>query len=88
MADPANEQPDDHDVVIWHLPDRDQLDVYCVTKGSKVLGEFTGRSIGSDVFRAAIEQTERGRFVWLRDEHGFRRIYPRDPLVGDIPDLD
>jgi hypothetical protein len=29
-----SELPDDHDVIIWHLPDRDELDVYRVTKGS------------------------------------------------------
>ena len=44
--DPESDLPDDDDVIIWHLPDRDGLDVYRVTKGRTVLGEFTGRSIG------------------------------------------
>jgi hypothetical protein len=26
--------PDEHDVIIWHLDDRDDLDVFRVTKGS------------------------------------------------------
>lgn len=39
MEDPASEQPGDDDVVIWHLPERDDLDVYRVTKGSRVIGE-------------------------------------------------
>jgi hypothetical protein len=86
VEDPAVEQPDDDDVVIWHLPERDELDVYRVTKGSKIIGEFTGRSVGSSVFRAAMEQAEPGRAVWLKDERGFRRLSLYAPLVD--PDLD
>jgi hypothetical protein len=77
--DPETELPDDEDVIIWHLQDRDDLDVYRVTKGSTVLGEFTGRSIGSAVFHAAVEHTEPGRAVWLKDERPFRRLNPRNP---------
>jgi hypothetical protein len=76
---PDSELPDDDDVIIWHLPDRDDLDVYRVTKGSTVLGEFTGRSIGPVVFRAAVEHTDPGRSVWLKDERPFRRLNPARP---------
>jgi hypothetical protein len=75
--DPESELPDDDDVIIWHLEDRDDLDVYRVTKGSTVLGEFTGRSIGSTVFQAAVEHAEPDRAVWLKDERRFRRLNPR-----------
>ena len=85
MQGPASEQPVDDDVVIWHLPDRDGLDVYRVTKGARVIGEFTGRSVGPGVLQAAIEQAEPGRAVWLNDERGFRRVSPYDPLVDNIP---
>ncbi len=85
MEDSASDRPDDDDVVIWGLPERDGLDVYRVTKGSRVIGEFTGRSVGSDVFRAAIEHVEPGRVVWLKDDLGFRRLKPYDPLSEDIP---
>ena len=88
MEVPASEQPDADDVVIWHLPDRDDLDVYRVTKGPRLIGEFTGRSVGSGVFQAAIEQTEPGRAVWLKDERGIRRLTPYDPVVDQIPGLD
>jgi hypothetical protein len=71
-----SELPADDDVIIWHLQERDDLDVYRVTKGSTVLGEFTGRSIGSAVYQAAVEHAEPGRAVWLRDELGFRRLNP------------
>ena len=64
--DPESQLPDDDDVIIWHLPDRDDLDVYRVTKGPTVLGEFTGRSIGSTVFEAAVEHAQPGRAVWLK----------------------
>ena len=74
--DPKSELPDDDDVIIWHLEDQDDLDVYRVTKGSTVLGEFTGRSIGSSVFHAAIEHAEPGRAVWLKDARPFRRLNP------------
>jgi hypothetical protein len=74
--DPESELPDDDDVIIWHLEDRDDLDVYRVTKGSTVLGEFTGRSIGSTVFQAAVEHVQPGRAVWLKDERRFRRLNP------------
>ena len=77
--DPESELPDDDDVIIWHLQDRDDLDVYRVTKGSTVLGEFTGRSIGSAVFGAAVEHAERGRAVWLKDDRPFRRLNPKNP---------
>ena len=33
--------PDDDDVVIWHVEERDGLDVYRVTKGPTVIGEYT-----------------------------------------------
>lgn len=72
------DRPDDDDVIIWHLEDRDDLDVYRVTKGSTVLGEFTGRSIGSSVFRMAVEHAQPGRAVWLRDDLPFRRLNPVD----------
>ncbi len=77
--------PADDDVIIWHLEERDDLDVYRVTKGSAILGEFTGRSIGSAVFNAAVEHCEPGRPVWLKDELPFRRLNapPGDPIGGD-----
>jgi hypothetical protein len=78
--DTESELPDDDDVIIWHLQDRDDLDVYRVTKGSTVLGEFTGRSIGSVVFQAAVEHTEPGRAVWLKDDRRFRRLNPKNPV--------
>jgi len=78
--DPESEQPAVDDVIIWHLEDRDDLDVYRVTKGSTVLGEFTGRSIGSAVFHAAVEHTEPGRAVWLKDDLRFRRLNPKEPV--------
>ena len=68
--------PDDDDVIIWHLEERDGLDVYRVTKGTTVVGEFTGRSIGSSVFQTAVEHAGRGRAVWLKDERPFRRVNP------------
>ena len=77
--DPENGLPDVDDVIIWHLQDRDELDVYRVTKGSTVVGEFTGRSIGSAVFHAAVEHAEPGRAVWLKDERPFRRLNRIDP---------
>jgi len=74
--DHAQDRPNDEDVVIWHVQERDDLDVYRVTKGTAVIGEFTGRSIGSAVFRAAVEHAEPGRPVWLHDELGVRRLNP------------
>jgi hypothetical protein len=79
LEDLESELPDDDDVIIWHLQDRDDLDVYRVTKGPTVLGEFTGRSIGSAVFQVAVEHAEPGRAVWLKDELRFRRLNPTDP---------
>lgn len=73
------ELPDDDDVIIWHLPDRDGLDVYRVTKGSVVLGEFTGRSIGTTVFQTAAQHAEPNRAVWLKDDRPFRRLNPKPP---------
>jgi hypothetical protein len=79
--DPETELPADDDVIIWHLRDRDSLDVYRVTKGSTVLGEFTGRSIGPVVFQTAVAHAESGRAVWLKDERRFRRLNdPTDPV--------
>jgi len=78
--DPDVELPDENDVIIWQLQDRDGLDVYRVTKGSTILGEFTGRSIGSTVFQAALEHAEPGRAVWLKDERRFRRLNPKAPI--------
>jgi hypothetical protein len=78
--DPDIELPDENDVIIWQLQDRDGLDVYRVTKGSTILGEFTGRSIGSTVFQAALEHAEPGRAVWLKDERRFRRLNPKAPI--------
>jgi hypothetical protein len=72
--DLESELPDDNDVIIWHLQDQDEMDRYRVTKGTTVLGEFTGRSIGSAVFQAAVEHAEPGRAVWLKDERRFRRL--------------
>src|SRR5262244_16839 len=66
--------PDENDVIIWYVEERDGLDVYRVTKGSVVIGEYTGRSMGSSVFRAAVEHADRGRSVWLKDELSFRRL--------------
>lgn len=79
--DRDRELPDEHDVIIWHLDDRNDLDVFRVTKGATVLGEFTGRSIGSTVFRAAVEHAEPGRAVWLKDDRPFRRL--NDPTHAD-----
>jgi hypothetical protein len=80
MSDaPQGDLPDDDDVIIWHLEDKADLDVYRVTKGSTILGEFTGRSIGSTVFQAAVEHTEPGRAVWLKDDRQFRRLNPKPP---------
>jgi hypothetical protein len=76
VEDPERELPDDDDVIIWHLEERDGLDVYRVTKGETVLGEFTGRSIGATVFQKAVERAEPGRAVWLKDERRFRRLNP------------
>lgn len=76
---PDTHTPDEHDVIIWQLEERDGLDVYRVTKGSTVIGEFTGRSIGSSVFQAALEHVERGRAVWLKDDRPFRRLNPQVP---------
>jgi hypothetical protein len=78
--DPDIELPDENDVIIWQLQDRDGLDVYRVTKGSTILGEFTGRSIGSTVFQAALDHAEPGRAVWLKDERRFRRLNPKAPI--------
>jgi hypothetical protein len=77
--DPEIDLPDEDDVIIWQLQDRDGLDVYRVSKGSTILGEFTGRSIGSTVFQAALEHAEPGRAVWLKDERRFRRLNPKAP---------
>jgi hypothetical protein len=77
VDDPISELPDDDDVIIWHLPDRDDLDAYRVTRGQTVLGEFSGRSIGSTVFHAALEHAQPGRAVWLKDERQFRRLNPK-----------
>jgi hypothetical protein len=76
MSDSENDVPNDDDVVIWQLEERDGLDVYRVTKGSLIIGEFTGRSIGSTVFQAAVEQAGPGRAVWLKDDRRFRRLNP------------
>ena len=80
----SGHEPSSDDVVIWHLEDRDGLDAYRVTKGSRVLCEFTGRSIGSTVFQAAFKHTEPGRAVWLKDERGFRRLNPPDGTTERI----
>ena len=77
LDDQTSELPDDDDVIIWHLPDRDDLDAYRVTRGKTVLGEFTGRSIGSAVFQAAAEHAQPGRAVWLKDDRQFRRLNPK-----------
>jgi hypothetical protein len=78
--------PDDYDVVIWHLQERDALDVYRVTKGLIVLGEFTGRSVSASVFQVAVRHTEPGRVVWLKDELGLRRLNLGDDQPIDFPD--
>ena len=75
MRDDTN-LPDDEDVVICQLAERDSLDVYRLTKGRTVLGEFTGRSIGASVLQAAREHLEPGRAVWLKDDLGVRRLDP------------
>ena len=76
VENPARELPADDDVIIWHLQERDGLDVYRVTKGASTVGEFTGRSIGSSVFRTAVEHAGPGRAVWLKDELSLRRLNP------------
>ena len=73
---PETELPDDDDVVISQLPERDGLDVYRVSKGATIIGEFTGRSIGSAVFQEAVTHVEPGRVVWLKDELSVRRLKP------------
>ena len=83
-----SEQPDDKDVVIWQLPERENVDVYRVTKGARVIGEFTGRSVSSAVYRAALEEAEPGRAIWLKTDDGIRRLKPYDPLMERIPGLD
>ena len=77
--DLERELPDNDDVVIWHLQEQNGLDVYRVTKGLTVLDNFTGRSIGSSVFQAALEHIEPGHSVWLKDEMGFRRLNAPEP---------
>ena len=72
--DPQSELPGDDDVIIWQLEERDGLDVYRVTKGASIIGEFTGRSIGSSVFQKANEHAEPGRGVWLKDALSLRRL--------------
>jgi hypothetical protein len=76
VEDPERDLPDDDDVIIWHVQERHGLDVYRVTKGVTILGEFTGRSIGSAVFQKAVAHAEPGRAVWLKDELSFRRLNP------------
>jgi hypothetical protein len=76
-----NDLPDENDVIIWYVEERDGFDVYRVTKGAAVIGEYTGRSMGSSVFRAALEHTDPGRPVWLKDERPFRRLN----MAGDQP---
>jgi hypothetical protein len=68
--------PHDEDVVITHIQERDGLDVYRVTKGGTLIGEYTGRSISATVFRAALEHAEPGRAVWLKDDLRLRRLNP------------
>jgi len=72
--DPESDVPDDDDVVICHLEERDGLDVYRVTKGPAILGEFTGRSISALVFQNAVDHATPGRAVWLKDERPFRLV--------------
>jgi hypothetical protein len=88
FEDLESELPDDDDVVIWHLPERDGLDVYRITRGSSVLGEFTGRSISSAVFQAAVEHAVPGRSVWLKDDLRFRRLDPVEPVDRRSPAAD
>jgi hypothetical protein len=77
--DQTSDLPDEHDVIIWHLEERDGLDVYRITKGSTVIGEFTGRSISSAVFQTAVDHAEAGRAVWLKDDLALRRLRVRKP---------
>ena len=72
--------PDDDDVIIWQLEERNGLDVYRLTRGNTVIGEFTGRSIGTVVLQTAVAHAEPGGVVWLRDDLWFRRLIP--PAVG------
>ena len=76
--------PDENDVIIWYVEEREGLDVYRVTKGTVVMGEYTGRSIGSAVYRAAVEHTDLGRSVWLKDERQFRRLNPVGDQLRDL----
>lgn len=82
---PESELPAGDDVIIWHLQERDGLDVYRVTKGPTTIGEFTGRSIGSSVFLEALKHAESGRAVWLKDELSLRRLNPPTPS-SDAPE--
>jgi hypothetical protein len=79
----GDDRPDDNDVIIWYVEERNGLDVYRVTKGELFIGQFTGRSIGSSVFRTAVEHASAGRSVWLKDERQFRRLNPADHNPAD-----
>jgi hypothetical protein len=63
-------------MIMWHLPEHGELDVYRITRGSTLPGEYTGRSIGWAVFHAAVEHAEPARAVWLKDDRPFRRLNP------------
>jgi hypothetical protein len=78
--DTGTDLAEDNDIVIGY-EERDGFDVYRITKGTTVIGEFTGPSIGSTVFQVAVEHTEPGRSVWLKDELGLRRLFPTDDPV-------
>jgi hypothetical protein len=79
------DQPDDEDVVITYVGERDGLDVYRVTKGPTVIGEYSGRSISSTVFRVAVEHAVPGRAVWLKDDLRLRRLNPAAPELYPPP---
>jgi hypothetical protein len=76
--------PDENDVIIWYVEERDGFDVYRVTKGTVVVGQYTGQSTGSSVFRAVVKHTDPGRSVWLKDERGFRRLNPAGDELSEL----
>jgi hypothetical protein len=73
MSDASEGGPAAADVVIWPVQDH-EVDVYRLVRGTTVIGEFTGRSIGSRVFSEAVKHSGPGRAVWLKDELSVRRL--------------
>jgi hypothetical protein len=84
IRDAQPDRPDEDDIIIWHVEDS-VTDVYRITKGAAVLGEFTGRSIGSTVFHEAAKHVEPGRAVWLKDDLSVRRLNPPESTGPNDP---